>query len=187
MQFDTTFRVVDLIMIFAVLSGPVVAVQLTERLRQSKEKRERKDGIFRILMATRNANLAPNHVEALNLVDVLFHGPSHQEKKVVESWRLYLSHLNDGYYPREAWGIRRSDLLVELLFEMGTSLGYSFERSHIKSGTYYPGGYSDAEIDQLETRKLWLEVLKGSRGIHIFDHLYSTQTTQATYDVDPNS
>ena len=187
MQFDTTIRVIDLVMIFAVVSGPVVAVQLTEWLRQSKEKRERKDGIFRTLMATRNANLAPNHVEALNLVDVLFHGPSPQEKRVVEAWRLYLSHLNDSSYPREAWGTRRSELLVELLFEMGTALGYTFERSHIKSGTYYPGGYSDAEIDQQETRKLWLEVLKGSRGVHIFDHLYSTHTTQTTYEADPIS
>ena len=163
MQFDTTIRITDIVMIVAVLSGPIVAVQLTEWLRRRRELRDRRDWMFRTLMATRNATLAPAHVEALNLVDVLFHGSTAQERRVVDAWRLYLSHLNDHQYPRESWGVRRAELLVELLFEMGVAIGYSFDRSHIKAGTYYPGGYSDAEIDHLETRKLWLEVLRGNR------------------------
>ena len=163
MQFDTTIRITDIVMIVAVLAGPIVAVQLTEWLRRSRERHDRRDWVFRTLMATRNANLAPAHVEALNLVDILFHGSSPQERRVVDAWRLYLSHLNDHQYPRESWGVRRGELLVELLLEMGVAIGYSFERSHIKAGTYYPGGYSDAEVDQLETRKLWLEILRGKR------------------------
>jgi hypothetical protein len=46
---------------------------------------------------------------------------------------------------------------------MGIAVGYSFDKSQIKAGAYYPGGYSDAEVDQLEARKLWLEVLRGQR------------------------
>lgn len=76
-------------------------------------------------------------------------------------------------YPKETWAARKAELLVELLFEMGVALGYSFDKSHIKSGTYYPGGYSDAEIDNLEARKLWLEVLRGTRPLPMRAEVYA--------------
>ena len=78
--------------------------------------------------------------------------------------------MNDHAYPRESWGARKTDLLHELLFDMGSSLGYSFDRSHIKAGTYYPNGYEDADRDQFESRKLWLEVARGKRPVRIAIH-----------------
>ena len=167
MTLDWTVRVSDIVMILAVFVGPIVAVQLTEWLRTSKELRERRDSIFRTLMSTRSATLAPAHIEALNLVDVLFHSKKPQDRKVVDSWKLYLAHMNDHSYPRESWGARKADLLHDLLYDMGSSLGYSFDRSHIKAGTYYPHGYEDAERDQYESRKLWLEVARGARTVPI--------------------
>ena len=165
MSFDWTIKVTDIVMIGAIVVGPIIAVQLTEWIRRQQNLRDRKEWAFRALMATRNATLAPAHVEALNLVDVLFHSQKPQERKVVDAWKLYLSHLQDRGYPKESWGVRKNELLHELLYEMGMALGYSFDRSHIKSGTYYPEGYSDAEVDQIETRKLWLEILRNERPI----------------------
>jgi len=182
MQFDWTVRVTDLVMIAAVFLGPIVAVRLTEWLRHQKEFGQRRDGIFRTLMATRNATLAPVHVEALNLVDVLFHKGTPQDRKVVDAWRLYLSHLNDHNYPKDSWAARRAELLVELLFEMGVALGYSFDKSQIKSGAYYPGGYSDAELDQLEARKLWLEVLRGRRQLPMRAEVYGPHEQRSDQD-----
>jgi hypothetical protein len=154
MKLDYILRVTDIVMIVAIFAGPIFAVYTTELLRRRKELRDRKEAAFRTLMATRNATLAPAHVEALNLIDVLFHGSDAQNRKVIDAWRMYLSHLNDHLYPKETWAARRAELLVEFLYEMGVALGYSFDKSHIKSATYYPGGYSDAEIDNLEARKL---------------------------------
>jgi hypothetical protein len=126
-------------------------------------------------MATRNATMAPEHVKALNVVEVLFHTANEQDRKVVDVWRIYLAHLNNHQYPKDTWQTRRAELLVELLYEMGIAVGYSFEKSHINAGTYYPGGYVETELDQLEIRKLFLEVLRGQRPLPMRAEVYATQ------------
>jgi hypothetical protein len=42
------------------------------------------------LMATRRSNISEDHVAAINLVEVEFHGV----KAVIEPWSAYLTHLN---------------------------------------------------------------------------------------------
>lgn len=163
MTWDSTIKITDIIMIGAIIIGPLIAVQITEYLRKVKDTRDRKVHIFRTLMATRSAPLVAMHIEALNLVELEFHSNKKQERRVVDAWKLYLTHLADRRYPKETWGTRRDELLMELLFEMSLALGYSYDKSQIKSGTYYPSGYEDADFDHYETRKLWLEVLKGKR------------------------
>ncbi len=160
----TTYELVTVVALFA---GPIVAIQLTEWMRRRKELKDRREQVFQTLMSTRSATLASSHIEALNLVDVLFHGQKPRERRVVDSWRLYLSHLNDTKYPRETWHVKANELLHDLLFEMGMLLGYSFERSQIKAGTYYPHGYEDADRDHWQARKLWLEVLRGERALAV--------------------
>lgn len=150
-------------MIVALVSGPILAVQISETLRNSAEARRRKIHIFRTLMATRSASLSPSHIEALNLVEIEFYSTRAQERKVVDCWRLYLVHLNDRNYPRESWAARKDDLLFDLLYEMAQSIQFSYDKSQIKSGTYYPGGWQEAEVEQIETRKLWLQILQGKR------------------------
>ena len=165
--------------ILALFFGPVVAVSLTELLRERKQIGERRNSVFRTLMATRNATLAPEHVKALNVVEVLFHTENKQDKKVLDAWRLYLAHLNDHQYPAESWPVRRAELLIDLLYEMGLALGYSFDKSHIKSGAYYPGGYFEAETEHTEARKLWLEVLRGQRQLPMRAEVFATQAPPA--------
>lgn len=163
MTWDFTIKITDIIMISAIIIGPLVAVQITEYLRKLKDVRDRKIHIFRSLMTTRSVPLAGVHIEALNLVELEFHSDKKQERRVVDAWRLYLTHLADRKYPKETWNTRKDELLIELLYEMSLALGYSYDKSQIKSGTYYPAGYEDADFDHYETRKLWLEVLKGKR------------------------
>ena len=125
-------------MIFAIIVGPIIAVQITKFIRRHQEQRDRKMYLFRTLMATRSATLAPAHIEALNLVEIEFHSNNHQDCKVVNAWKLYRAHLFDSNYPQESWDARRADLLVELLYEMSSELGYNYDKAHIKGGTYYP-------------------------------------------------
>ena len=164
MTFDWTIKVTDILIIIALFTGPSIAVQISEYLRKLADARNRKIRIFRTLMATRSASLAAAHIEALNLVEIEFQA-SHrsQERRVVDCWKLYLAHLNDLKYPRESWAVRRAELLIDLLYEMSCPLGYSYDKSQIKSGTYYPAGWQEAENEQTETRKLWLAVLQGQR------------------------
>lgn len=184
MEFDWTVKITDIVMILAIIAGPIIAVQITEYLRGSKDARMRRVHLFRTLMATRSATLVASHIESLNLVEIEFHSSQRQDRRVIDCWKLYLAHLNDRNYPKDAWGARRADLLIDLLYEMSVSLGYSYDKSQIKSGTYYPHGYEDADSDNWETRKLWLEVLRGNRPLAMRAEVYPSHPHQQSKD-DP--
>jgi hypothetical protein len=119
-------------------------------------------------MATRRSNLAVAHIESLNLLELEFHSSNEMDKKVVDNWKLYLAHLCDtNYQPKNGWEQRRQELLVDFLYEISMAIGYSFDKSSIKTGAYAPQGYVDFENENTETRKLWLEILRGKRGIPV--------------------
>ena len=60
-----------------------------------------------------------------------------------------------------------------MLYEMSKSLGYDFDKVQIKSGSYYPSGYGDSEAENTETRKLWLEILRGQRKMPMIAGIYN--------------
>ena len=60
----------DVAVIAATLLGPVLAVQIQKYLERWREENDRRHRIFKVLMATRAAPLAANHIEALNLIDI---------------------------------------------------------------------------------------------------------------------
>ncbi len=151
----------DILTIIAILLGPIIAVQLTRIIDRNKRADERKLGIFKALMTTRSATLASQHIEALNMVDVEFDIKKPLEKDVVETWKVYLDHLNDRSYPKESWGARRVELMIDLLYKMGRALGFVFDKSHIKNTSYYPSGYGEMEDDQYIIRKSFVALLKG--------------------------
>lgn len=167
MAWDWTIKITDIIMVVAIVAGPIIAVRITEVMRHRKDARDRKVHIFRTLMATRSAQLAAMHIEALNLVELEFHSTKHQERRVLDAGRLYVDHLRDYLYPKETWVARKNELLVDLLYEMSVALGYNFDKVQIKAGSYYPSGYEEAEYENLQTRKLWLEILKGNKKLPI--------------------
>lgn len=161
MTIDFTIKATDLLTVFAALLSPLVAIQVTEWIRRGQESRSRKLHVFRTLMSTRAEKLAPNHVEALNLIDIEFDARRPKEKKVVEAWKLYHSHLSDPNYPQETWAVRQTELLVELLYEMALYLGYEFDKAHIKRSAYFPRGHGEIEEEQHRLRKAILGAFAG--------------------------
>lgn len=174
----SNFSFSDLLMIIAVLSAPLVAVQVERFLEQKRNKRERKLNIFKTLMATRGRNLDPRHVEALNMIDLEFDG----ERDVTDAWKSYLDHLlNVPKYPgsegksEEAkksekalydsqistWGDQKDNYLAELLHTMGKRLDYNFDKTHIKRSIYSPQGHADIENEQQLLRRASIELLMG--------------------------
>ncbi len=117
----------------------------------------------------------------MNLVELEFQGPR-SAKRVVDAGRLYIAHLGDRLYPTEAWSTRKDELLVDLLYEMSTSLGYNFDKVQIKAGSYYPSGYGDAENETVQIRKLWLDILKGNKRLPMSAEVYPPpqNTTQVS-------
>lgn len=160
--------IADWLMIFSVFSGPIVAVRLTRHLDNKKEIRGRKLDIFKTLMATRAYTVAWDHVHALNRIDLEFDKNNKKEKAVIEAWKEYLDLLGDKDIPKDQWGTRRVDLLVELLQKMAIVLNYDFDKTHIKNSTYSPVAHSDLEAEQTALRKGLIEVLEGKRAIPMF-------------------
>lgn len=153
----------DVLMILATAVSPLIAVQVTRYLDDRNEIRGRKLQVFKTLMATRAYTLAPAHVEALNRIDLEFSPKKATEKAVLDVWQQYLDHLGDKSMEIQAWGNKRTDLLVELLHAMGKSLGYDFNKTQIKNGTYSPVAHGRIESEQERVRQMTLELLEGKR------------------------
>jgi len=153
----------DGIIVIATLIAPLLAIQAQKWLESFREDHERKLRVFKILMATRAAAVSPEHVQALNMIDLEFLGEKY--KTVRNEWKTYLDHL--GSYPKEdeqlqaMWGDRRMDMLTRLLIEMGKSLGYDFDEVHVKKGIYAPEAHSQIENEQMLLRRGLLRLLYG--------------------------
>lgn len=137
----------NVLMIVAILVAPLAALQVQKWLDTSRSITDQRKDIFHILMATRLARLSPDHVNALNRIDLNF-----RKVAAVESaWRDYRKHLNE-VLPVEAekeqhaaWNATSDQLFTNLLFEMSSSLKYGFERDYLWSTAYRPRAY---QLDQ---------------------------------------
>jgi hypothetical protein len=150
--------------IIAIVAGPILALEMQRRLDEGREVRNRKLTIFKTLMAYRATFLAPQFVQALNLIDVEFNAPA--EKPVRDAWKVLLDHF--GELGKDAkLQAKTPDLTADLLEKMGKSLGYDFDPVYIKKGAYYPQGLGDVEQEQHSLRRQVLELLQGKRKLPI--------------------
>lgn len=160
----------DWIMIIVVFSGPIAAVQIQKYLERQKESKDRKLNVFRDLMTTRASPLAPLHVSALNMVGLEFQ-KGKKYTKVLNAWTTYLDHLNttigDSDSSQVIWADKKDDLLSDLLYEMGQSLGFDFDKVHIKKAGYVPVAYSDQNNENQFIRREIIKILSGEKSLPI--------------------
>ncbi len=168
----------DLFMVAAVLLAPVIAVQVSKYLERKRSANERKLNVFKTLMATRGRMLDPSHVEALNMIDLEFNGVN----TVTDAWKAYLDCLTKmpqfptgegkdeeqkksekNLYDSQmsSWNDKREDFLTDLLYEMGKTLNYKFDKTYIKRSIYSPQGHVDIDNEQQFLRKALIELLMG--------------------------
>lgn len=160
-------RISDWLNVLAIVLSPLIALEISRRLDRRRAVEARRLELFRSLMATRASGLAPEHVRALNMIDVEFTGRDNKSRDVLRAWKAYVDHLNTPA-GSEVWGARREDMLVELLYNMAVALGYDFDKTHIRRTSYFPKGYGDLEWDQLQMRKSLLSVLQGKASLPIW-------------------
>ena len=161
--------VFNILTIVAIVLGPIAAIQTQEFLEKRREERRRKFFIFRELMITRSTALSPRHVEALNAIQIEFSSRNPVEKKVIDAWQLYINHLNhlDRDNP-QTWNATSIDLLIDLIFQMATVLGYhDFNKARIKSEAYTPQYFADIENEQNELRKAAIQVFNGKQPLKV--------------------
>lgn len=161
--------------IFATLTGPILAVQAQKAIEALRERRHRKTYVFEQLMATRRARLSPEHVRALNMIDLVFYGPrlmgikrrSSAEQHVLDCWKEYLDHLNnrDENEPVAQWAAKGDELFTNILHAISTDIGYSFDRVQLKRGAYSPNAHVEIEEEQNELRKALLSLVTGNHAL----------------------
>ncbi len=166
----------DYITIVAVLLSPLLAVQAEKFIERTRNKKNRKVQIFKTLMATRGSKLSIEHVTALNQIDLEFYGnrkffyENKKYKKVLNAWKEYFDQLRVEFNLEiesefKAWNEKTEDFLANLLFEMGESLGYSFDKVTIKRNAYTPKGHLKVEYEEQQVRSLLIKILNGESSI----------------------
>jgi hypothetical protein len=172
----------DILMVLAVLLSPVIAVQVQVWRENLAKKRNRKLSVLEALMATRTiaARTSPEHVRALNMIDLTFYGEriwttrlqTGAEKLVVNTWKQYLDQLNTAPDWKDTnavqcWANKRDDLFVNLLHSIAQDLGYSFDKLELMHGFYAPMAQGTLEAELTEIRTSVGGVLTGNSPISI--------------------
>ncbi len=160
----------SILTILAIIIGPCLAVWGNGYLDRRREQRARKMDIFRTLMRTRDARLSPDHIAALNLVEIEF--VDHPE--VIKRWRelhqhfgtIHAKHPKEATEPRlhdERIGKERLELLTQMLDLMAKVLKFRIEQMEILRGGYYPQGHADIESEQSIIRHYIVDLASGQK------------------------
>lgn len=164
-----SIRLIDWITVAAIALGPLAAVYMTRWLDDRRFTSGRRMQIFKDLMRTRRNRISPDHVGALNLVEIEFHGVS----KVISAWQTHMDHLG-AKVPKDAgpevwddWNKTQDRNLTRLLHAIASELGFKIDSMAIFEGGYSPIGWSNMEEQQSALRLLLIDLLKGNRAMPI--------------------
>lgn len=163
----------DWLIVTATVAGPILAVQAQKAIESLRERRKRKERVFAQLMATRAARLSPEHVQALNMIDLVFYGNtflgfrrrSKREQTVLDAWKEYHDNLGEGAdWPeaqQQAHYAKREELFLNLLFAAAQDVNFSFDRVQLKRGAYTPVAHEELEVEQRALRRILIASLSG--------------------------
>ena len=165
----------DWLIVGSTLVSPLLAVQAQKWIERARERTNRKQAIFETLMTTRGARLQPEHVRALNQIDLEFSGngvgriqtqQSTKDRTVVNAWKDYADVLNEDTDKMQEtqfqlWVQRSEEKFIALLHAMSAALGYDFNAVELRRGAYHPKAYWLAERRQQVLQDALGRVLHG--------------------------
>lgn len=139
----------ELSIIIATFLGPVFAIVVSNILQKKSDNKQRRLEIFRTLMATRRVGLSPEHVRALNLIEIEFY----KNDNVISAWSNYLILLNtpQDINDAQSWYDQRDHLLATLLEKIAIELSYTFTSMQLFRGGYAPSAWQNLENLQADT------------------------------------
>ena len=154
----------QLINIIAILISPVVAVLISIRLQDRKEKRQQKIWLLHTLIAARHTPITDENVRAFNMIDIVFW----DKPSIRRLWKEYFEMLNNAGLNNELGWRQRKAKHLELITEMAGLLGYKKAISSLDvDRIYYPEGLGKS-LDRNEAiANELLRVLKASTGFSL--------------------
>ena len=164
--------------IIAIYIGPLRAVIISRQNQEVDGKRARQFGVLHSLMKTRKARLSPEHVSAINLVQLEFYG----NERIQSRYKNYIGFLNgvwpkfdDDNWPRFNEAVE--DSLFDLIHEIGLVLGYTLDRQELMRLGYGPQGWETDEHQVRVLRRLLIETFEGRRGLPVLDFSNTSKLT----------
>lgn len=157
---------------FAIFAGPILAVLAARGMEKSDRNRERKLAVFRDLMATRQITYSPQHVGALNLIELEYHG----DDIVLRSFNDLMTLLSNQERWEQAKGdedkMRRlvqdmNDYRAKLLNKMAKSLGYQMSDIELMRGGYYPELLSRMDDQRIKANEFVIDLAEGRRAVPV--------------------
>lgn len=167
---------VETAIVLATLAGPILAVQAQKMIERATERWNAKKRVFYSLMATRAARVAPDHVQALNMIDLEFGKGrwgiwSARDKEVTRRWRIYADHLDtpfsDDPSSLRSWVDRGDEYFTDLLEAMAKALGYDFDKVQLKRGIYHPRAHTEADWRRETFEKALLRIVTGEDALPV--------------------
>lgn len=175
----------DWVVVVAIVLGPVLAILVSRHLDNRREKHARQMDIFRTLMRTRRTPVYPDHVGALNLIEIEFA----DNAKVVSEWKDLFKHLGNNHTRSEAEAVssdmppdeagrrneafdkrlfdERQKLLAKVLHAIAQDLGFKVEQLEIFEGGYTPQGWVDIDLQQRIIRQFIVDLCFGHRVVPV--------------------
>ena len=154
-----------IITVLAIIASPFVAVWAQGELQRRQEARDRKIGIYKILMMNRAAPLSHTYVNAINAIQLEFI----KEDAVINAWKDLYDQFEVPITDENqaAWYRKRWDLHIDLLYLMGQTLGYNFTKSNLRKDIYAPLGIANLETQELIMRDNLADIIAGKRGLPV--------------------
>lgn len=137
--------------LLALAFSPLIAVQVSERLRKRQERRNQKLWVLWTLVSTRHSMFADDRLRAINSVEFYFHDSSSVRKLFQE----YMTMLGNEGLSNPQGFVERDRKLTELVDEMARTLGYgkTFSSLDFQRG-YVPRYTSQVAEQQLKQQQL---------------------------------
>lgn len=152
----------DILTIFAIIIGPIFAVVITRYFDTERLKKEKQLFIFRSFMKTRKMPLHPEHVDALNLIEVEFH----KKEKIISAYHKYIDYRHEALPSgssddQDRHSRRGNNYFLDLLYEISNELGYEFDKSDLERFSYTPIGWGQDDFRARKNASLITDLLEG--------------------------
>jgi hypothetical protein len=169
-----SFRLADflnslilLVTIWAIIYGPARAVEITRRQESLRDAVARKRRILSALMRTRKVAMNPDHVGALNEIQLEFS----DDQDVIAAYRAYIANLSETVPPPgnalENFLTRRTDLFFDLLHAISKAADVGIDRHELDRLAYVPTGWLTEQEEQRLLRVSLMDILQGRKALHM--------------------
>jgi hypothetical protein len=147
----------------AIVYGLIKAVEITRRKDLERDADARKRGVLAALMRTRKMVMNPDHVGALNQVQLEFF----DHPKVIDAYRSYIANLSETVPPPgnelQNFLARRSDRFFDLLHAIANATGVIIDRHELDRLSYMPFGWQTEQEEARTFRTAMIAVLQGQK------------------------